>query len=250
MSASLENVPRNPVGRLHRLLSQMPSNNNTVGSWLVSYFGVSNSSVAVQIDLYADLAHLIVESQKTLGTLQGYVPDDLRAFQEPIEKVAAVVSSSNPTRPTYEFKSQVSAETLKGLEFYSRFLTRDAPEVTLAADKMQELLGQVQALSNEIMGADLDAQLKAILLEHLSAVERALRLYAISGSAGLRRAANGLLGAATFGFIEHPDQKSRDWMKQCVNFAALIGWLIGLIANAHTALPQLFSHTPQLPPGP
>ncbi|RYF36625.1 MAG: hypothetical protein EOO38_27430, partial [Cytophagaceae bacterium] len=194
MPASFDNVARNPVGRLHHLLIQMPSDQTRMGDWLATYFAIQPRIASTSIELYANLALLVVECQRAARIVPHYPEEDLVAFREPIREVASVVVSHNANSSIYQFKNQISAETLKGLEFFSRILNREKPEVAVDPTQLEGLLVQVQKLIADIMGSDIDPELKALLVEHLQAVEKSLRFYSILGSAGLRRAAAGLMG--------------------------------------------------------
>lgn len=243
MSVSFENIARNPVGRLHNILVSLPNDNRqkTVGQSLVEYFGVGESNTATQMELYADLAHLVISSNKALDELLplGYDAVDIQEFRADVDRVAVVISTHNPQSLIRDFKAQFGAETLKGLQYCARILSKESPEPTLDAATLTDLLNQVQTLINEILGANLDAKLKAILLEHLSFVERALRLYAISGSQGLRRAADGLAGATLFGYAEHTAETERGWLQRCGKLAGWVATLTGFVANFRTAAPEL-----------
>ena len=242
-------MSRNPVGRLHAVLSAFPQTTTTIGQWLASYFEVEDSTPAVQMELYADLAHLVVASLKTVDEIPGFEDDDRQEFREHINVVANAIAQFNPQRLSYEFKAQIPDSTMTGLRMYSRFLTNSMPENIMESNAIDDLLLQTQEIFDSLLGADLNPELKAILLEHLSSIERALRLYSLSGSVGLRRAADGLAGGVLFGYVEHSDDNSRKWLKRCGTLAGTIASLIGLVANARTALPEFFEHLLKLPIG-
>lgn len=135
---------------------------------------------------------------------------------------------------------------MKGLEFYSRILNSAVPEPTLDADKLQELLGEVQSLISDIFASDLDATLKAILLDHLNAVVRAIQLYAISGSAGLQRAAAALEGGSLFAWLGSPDENSKPWIQRCATLGLRIVNVTGFMSNAATVLQAVQGEMPVL----
>lgn len=225
----------------------MPSSSNTtIGAWLVAHFGIGDVTTATQVELYAELAHLVLAAKRTVGELKNFGPDDLKAFSEPIEEVEEVVAGRSPQHSTHQFKSQISAETMKGLEFYSRILNSAVPEPTLDADKLQELLGEVQSLISDIFASDLDATLKAILLDHLNAVVRAIQLYAISGSAGLQRAAAALEGGSLFAWLGSPDENSKPWIQRCATLGLRIVNVTGFMSNAATVLQAVQGEMPVL----
>ena len=222
----------------------------SIGSWLTSYFEIDESNVAsitaARMNLYADLAHLVVEARDTVDVLQGFGEEDLNAFQEPIDEIASVISSNSPQQHIGRFRYEISAETLKALDFYSRILNQQKPDATLSATQIQELLGQTQELINSIIAAELDANLKAILLDHLAIVEKALRLYAIVGGTGLRRAAAGLEGSSLFAWIDNPDEKAKPFIQKCGSLGLQIANLVGFAANLFSALQGAEDKIPEL----
>ena len=230
----------------------MPINANfnvgqqSLGDWLIAYFQVEEIYPATQVGLYADLAYLVVEARNTVDNLESFDEEDLRAFQEPIDQISSALSSFPPQQPVHHFRNQITAETLKGLEFYSRILNQQNPDITLSSTQIQELLEQTQELANSIIEAELDASLKAILLDHLANVIKTLQLYAISGGIGLRRAAAGLEGSSLFAWLDNPDEEAKPFIQKCGNLGLQIANLVGFTSNLFSAIQGAEDKMPEL----
>lgn len=92
------------------------------------------------------------------------------------------------------FRSRVDATTRYSLEVISDVLARRAPEPELTTDQLADLLGNVRSLLDDVLTADLPADLREFLARHLQAMEQAIEEVRIRGADALRDAAEAIIG--------------------------------------------------------
>ena len=89
-----------------------------------------------------------------------------------------------------------------GLEFCSDTLSRVTPEDVPDEAILDELKHDVEAMIDDVDKADIVSTLKAVILDHLESIRRAVVEYKIRGTQGLRQALDSGIGS----LLRHRDE--------------------------------------------
>lgn len=121
-----------------------------------------------------------------------------------------------------------SPRALTLLEVCERAAARHLNVIPPSEDALKEVLTDIQEAINELLKADVEDEVKQLLLEMLREVEGALLAYAISGLAGVRRAVERTFGVAVLHRNTLERSRARETIKR--TFKALAG-AINLLRN-------------------
>lgn len=177
----------NPAKRLHAILSSALSKNKgeqAVKVW-ASVFGIEDEDPKPKVFYYLGLLHhLTYDIEERIQRL----PDIntnlyLRAMPDIRDALA-------PMRFDQSFQNtadrHLSAGTLTVLEFCANELGKHHHEDPIPPESLEELRTDITGLREEIGNADLDEDLRMVLLDLSTMMLRAIDEYDIRGAAGLR----------------------------------------------------------------
>ena len=94
--------------------------------------------------------------------------------------------------------TDVSESDLTILEFCEDEFRRHDLDWKLEDDELREILAEVNILFDEIVGAEIDATLKEIILDQLKIIQQAISEYRIRGPERLREALSSVIGNLAF----------------------------------------------------
>lgn len=119
------------------------------------------------------------------------------------------------------YAAAFSARTLTLLETCERAAARHLNVIPPSEDALKEVLADIQEAINDLLKADVEDEVKQLLLEILREVEGALLAYAISGLAGVRRAMERTLGVVLLYRKTFEQSRAQETIKRI--FKALAG---------------------------
>ena len=143
----------------------------------------------------ADLQDLAVEVREKVTSLAGKVNVELvlRPFDQVERALGQWLQITNLNMQ--QFMAPLEGTGLYCLEVCADALKTHATEPALESESLGTLTERVRALTHEVSGAtDLDDQTKNWIIERLADIERALSRYKVTGTGGLERAADELIG--------------------------------------------------------
>ena len=240
-------VSNNPAGRLKALVDAAY---NVDPNWLIAdvwreVLGIPPEDPA---ELWRQVANIyslpgeIRERMEAAG-----ISDDDRAFtlRHLPEVENAMFQVAWQAHPFVEFRSRVSDTAIFSLELADRILRAQSPETPMSEGQLEEIRALVANLIAETVEADsLDPELRSFMLEHLEAVERALREVRIRGTEAVAEAAARVYGERVFrpdldGKVTEKDKKTWDNFWKVMNRVVLsLNLLISI-----TALPANIATT-------
>jgi hypothetical protein len=143
----------------------------------------------------ADLQDLTAEVKSTVMGLTGTVNSDL-ALRHYNEVEATLDQWTNIANLNIQqFMAPLQGTGLYSVEVCANALKQHASEPALGPDAIGSLLEKVHELQREVEEADdLDGATKAWITQRLVDIERALTTYKVTGTRGLERATDELLG--------------------------------------------------------
>lgn len=138
-------------------------------------------------------------------------------------------------------KQQYSGEHLAYLEACGAVLSRARLEPRIDPSTIENLREQTQELHEALLQADsLPADLRTFMLDHLDRILRALREFALRGSAALRDAFDQTVGSlVTTGMLQGErtrDPQTKSWVDRFRNVLAAVGVAV-TVAGGALALP-------------
>lgn len=218
--------PDNFVGRLRALaLSLAQHRDGAVTDVLGQALGTNprgvefHRRVALLVEVaeraQAQVAELAADPSQELYT------EALTAIVQTLQKLDMRDNWSN-------YVAAFSARTLALLETCERAAARHLNVIPPSEDVLKEVLANIREAINDLLKADVEDEVKQLLLEMLREVEGALFAYAISGLAGVRRAVERTLGVAVLHQKTLEQSRARETIKR--TFKALAG-AITLLRN-------------------
>lgn len=189
----------NPAARLHTVLSEAIAQRGR-GEAAVQVWGELlgidwSTEKPLMLRAGADLQELAAEVRSTVVELADSVNINLalRNFIEVETTLDQWISITS--LPMHQFMSPLQDTGLYSVEVCADALKRYASEPSLSPDTIGLLLEKVRELCREVdQAGDLDDATKSWISQRLVGIERALMTYKITGTRGLERAADELLG--------------------------------------------------------
>jgi len=191
----------NPAYRLYSILvglRTVASENIGLGDAWAKVLGVPNGPDSAEfqvakasigqlvVDLHDEIAGLggIIQSERYLA----YLPRWTKVINDPPVRFGESYKPTDITR----------IDDLHLLLGLSDVLNARSPQILPPIDAVEDLLGRVQDLLQQVLNADdLDPQFRLFLLNHLAAIENALRVVRIRGQRGLDEVIGRVIDDAT-----------------------------------------------------
>jgi len=189
----------NPAARLHTVLSEaFVHRGEGVAAAPIwgQILGIDwQAEKSFMLRAGADLQDLTAEVKSTVMGLTGTVNSDL-ALRHYNEVEATLDQWTNIANLNMQqFMAPLQGTGLYSVEVCADALKQHASEPALGPDAIGSLLEKVHELQREVEEADdLDGATKAWITQRLVDIERALTTYKVTGTRGLERATDELLG--------------------------------------------------------
>ena len=184
--------PENYVARL-RSLAQTLANRRDSGVPVVlgEVLGADPNTVEFlrRVVLFVELPKL---ARKQVDELVGDHSQEL--YAEVIDSITNILEKLDMRENWNNYLSPFSYRNLAVLEICERAVAHRLTIKPLGEEVLAELLRDIQEAIQEVLDADIEPEVKQLLLEMLREVEGALLAYNVSGLAGLRRAIERTLG--------------------------------------------------------
>jgi len=116
-----------------------------------------------------------------------------------------------------EFRANFSEDFMMSLRWAAQDMSTHWHEQTIQMDELISIHKSVEELSERIIASSLDPSLKAVLLDGLEAMRRAILDYRIAGADGIRQAVDSNIGAVVRHFqdiMEVPDDEDKDLVNE------------------------------------
>lgn len=114
-------------------------------------------------------------------------------FMGALNSVENILRTANFSNEWRVIQPQLQ-QTLIGLEFSAERLNWLADEVTIAADDLNSLLAATEDLQKEVLDAEIDADLKSLIVRKLEEIREAILNYRLCGAERLRGAVDSSVG--------------------------------------------------------
>jgi hypothetical protein len=177
-------------------------------------------------DVYARLNDFInlVESTKLHIKAMPNINQDL--YLEPLTNIEQTYRVYNLQASWESVMNCLSPETTTGLKFLVELFSQNSKEGLIEAPVLDELRQEVETLIALIIETELELEVKAFLLDKLEIMRTAILHYRLSGSQGLKNAAESMIGAAFLHRVaienECKDSKRDEIIKNALGLVARV----------------------------
>jgi hypothetical protein len=231
----------NPAGRLYAILAEAKQTQDNVQlkTMWAKMFDVAPDDTAGLLAFFVQVMGLVAQTRRAIESLTDVDKD---AYLRPIVQIERAFTRANFETHCAEFKGIINDSVMVALDFCSDKLSRVAAEEMIDATVLRELLSDVQDMIEEILGSTMDASLKAVILDHLEAIRRAILQYKISGAEGIKRAMDSGVGS----LLRHADElKKSDNKSKVERLTKLLAKIDGYVTFGVGAK-KLFGHAMEL----
>lgn len=189
---------KNPVKRLHRLLQRFLDSDDSFSQKksniiLKEVFDIDPTDRAAFYSLLVDLLHLVKECKSKIALIPNV---NTEIFLAPILDVERAIFTIEFDSNTSKFRDELKKNnTMQILTFCSETLKQVIDEVSVNADDIDSLQGEVEALRENIIKSTLPPDLKKVFVEKLENILKAIIDIRIMGIDGLQKALESGAGA-------------------------------------------------------
>ncbi|MFD4546466.1 hypothetical protein [Streptomyces sp. NPDC058466] len=247
----------NPAGRLRTLLLELGKMPPNVLAWeglaeiLVPGASRSTPDVFRAMTLLMDLP---VDIRNAVAALDEEDEEEKEHLVEHLEKVEAflVTTASRSASLSHALQSTfapggdvANSAAVQSLSTCSRRLHRCSPEPVIPQQELDELVGAVNSLMNDIRASSLNGAAKSLLLHHLHRLLQALDLIRITGAAPVEESLDAFFGAVSRNAEVMQDARRLSFAERLAAVASTIRTAFDIArgvhqlgAEAHTVIEQ------------
>lgn len=185
----------NPVKRLHRILERARPMPGDVASRYVwaDALDIDRKDLVSLYRALIDLHTLFDTARRSVEHLEDVNRD---YYLKPFDNIEKVITDCDLNQPWGRQKKLLDDITMLTLELASNTVSAEAGKAAISEEDLKELQAETESLLEKVLKTDFSSEeLKAVLIEHLESIRRAILAYRVSGTEGLRRAVAGALGA-------------------------------------------------------
>jgi len=191
----------NAAGRLYDLLKRLRSRGKTESiqhAW-AGIFHIDKEDLDQIIILNAETVKLMERTKNLI--LKQKVNHDL--YLKPFAKIQRVfaLSLGHQVQNASELLDEA---TMVGLEHCAELLSRTARENQIEESVLLEFLNEISRLENSTLESTISDELKALILDNLLEIKRAIHHYQIHGAKGIEKAVKNTFGSVQYFTINNP----------------------------------------------
>jgi len=177
----------NPVLRVRWILEEgkkLPSHLRIGDAWS-KILGVDLEKPGDVLLALAGFIELVKEARMEMSQLKSTNPE---IYQKPFDKLLSLLSHINLEARWDGFTKELDPATITAIEFCDAELQTLYHELVIDSNDLNALLGTIQDLILEVVNSEYPHDLKAVILDSLSSIEKAILAYRLNGIKGLRKA--------------------------------------------------------------
>jgi hypothetical protein len=258
-----KHVQNNPAARLYDLTRRLRStsrNEPPARLWAQAFDIPINSEMTgppfFQV-VQQILAFLELLNETEAGILELEFDDFYWEAFPPLRRVVQN-SLSNLRTNQSNLTGPITDETLTLLRVIAAQWEKNRPDPEIDEEVLKEIWAEAHSLFEAVKRAEIDSQLKRLILSLTSEIEQAIQQYRIGGPEGLKRALALIVGQANLN-IEivdkaGTDQRGRVWWRRFYNVAVKLFEVVKFANNtretigAMSPLLRLFGAPDEIPP--
>lgn len=178
----------NPAKRLLELLIGFKTlqGQTTVRSAIQEVMGIKGASDPLIADGLLELTQLAVRTERIIRALDNVNAALLLA---PFERIYRFIFRMDFDTQIQNIWASIDDFVLHGLRHCVDAIDRNATLVDMSEEDLNVLSAEVNEIIDFVVQSDMDSDLKKVILQRLSEIQRAILSYRVGGSEGLRKAA-------------------------------------------------------------
>jgi len=192
-------------------------------------FDVNAADTPACLSVLIQVLGLVTDTRRSIESLENI---DKEVYLQPIKNIEDSLTITHLDAAWVNCKRHITEATIVGLAFCADTLSRVAPEEVLDNGVLNELKHEVEAMSDYVEKSEIKSTLKAVILDHLESIRRAVVEYKARGTQGLREALDSGIGS----LIRHRDElrktENQDVMKRLRELFGKIEDCVGVAAGA------------------
>ena len=184
------NHKNNPAGRMFLLLQELKDKGAPWARVLAKHLGFKTNE------------HLVLKAVGPFLALPAAIRKhileldvDHNMYLRHLKEIEARLMSTPPGQGAKALVDGFSAAAIQSLEFCSEALSRLRPERLFEDEELSRLHKEIATLADEISTSEIAPDLKAFMIDKLTLLLDAIRLYAVSGAGLLTQAVESLVGS-------------------------------------------------------
>ncbi|GAQ00202.1 hypothetical protein [Leptolyngbya sp. NIES-2104] len=118
----------------------------------------------------------------------------------------------------------------------------------LSSEELKDLRQKIGELQNEILKSDIDAEIKAFLINELRKIEASLLNYQIRGSIGVARVSEEVAGRILFSGWQGAGTAAQEIVGKAFNYVLTLDKAVRIGGSIHKLVEGLKDYLPLLPP--
>jgi len=184
------------AGRLHALIAEGRKIPTTVfmrDAW-PKVLHAEGASPLELLTLLASVLRLPAEAEAEIRRLDHADHQDLLLWVEPVQQAFSILNMAAHWE-AFRGPFDRDASGLVALKIAANMIHRQFPQPIVEPDVLVDLLRQISDVRSEALSAEIDVDLKFLILDHLRQIEFAIETYHLRGATGIREAAETALGA-------------------------------------------------------
>jgi hypothetical protein len=235
--------PNNAAARLLRLLEEVTlsgrmADHRTLRLSWAAVLGVGREDIPSLFQALADVQRLVANTRREIESASDL---DQNLLLENFSKIEQFVAITNLEAQTAQQESQyLDVITMRDLKHTAIQLSRSSAEEAVSDEELAELSAEIDALVDSARKANIDSELRAVLLEMLESIRHAISRYRVRGAEAFREALVTCLGEMSI-FREtlktHRDQplvgRFASVLHRTMQFANRANKLLDLVLKAH-----------------
>lgn len=222
----------NPAKRLHALLSSARKQNGKRPSGEV-WATVLNIELSNQGELLvriADMIHLVDKVKRSITNLNDA---NHNLLLERIHNVETIFTNLNFNQAWEVNQKYLDETTMYSLRVCSDVLSKGIGNKEVSEEELKKIQSSVEELLNSTLNAEIDSELKSIVIENLEAIRKSIIGYRINGVDGMRQALEKSIGATIMHKkLREEFSKDKDANPFVQKYRSVLGNLFRLVSES------------------
>lgn len=206
----------NPAWRLHAIVERaLTAPNGSVRDLWATAFAVERKNMTAIFRGLALLHELVDEVERAVRSVNGI---DHEYYLQNMPALRNAIVFTNLDKPASEVVSLLHGLTFRDIGFWAHAIESLSFVEAVHEEELRALLEEVTGLFEAVRDAEIDAELRGVILEALEGIRRAIVEYRLRGSAGLREEVERAVGKMARRAADLKPHAKEPWYKKLWGF--------------------------------
>ena len=182
----------NPAWRLQRILERaLTAPNGILRDLWATAFDIRRDETALLFRRLAEMHRLVDEVESAVRSIPAIDHD---YYLQNLSALRSAISVVNLERQANDAVSLIHGYLMRDIGFWARHLDQMGFNVIISDEEIKALLADLDKIMDEVRSAQIDDDLRAVVLDGLEGVRRAISEFWLHGTAGLREEVDRAIG--------------------------------------------------------